>query len=124
MGYYTDFRLSMWDKDANLIEKSHHPKYKEISTAFAGLSRDFTTYDFDELTEGIANWKWYDCEEDIKELGKQFPDVLFELEGEGEDREDWWLFRVLGDNVQRKQAVIVSPDNSEPNLFDVPIRGD
>lgn len=121
MGYYTDYRLGMWDKDANLIEQSH-PKYDEIATAFANLNCDFTTDDFDELTGGMANWKWYNSENDMETLGKQFPDVLFELEGMGEDREDWWVYRVLGNKTQLKRAVITSPDESEPNSFDVPIK--
>jgi hypothetical protein len=34
--------------------------------------------------------KWYDHELDMAVISKVFPDVLFELSGEGEDKYDLW----------------------------------
>lgn len=34
--------------------------------------------------------KWYDHEKEMKQLSKEFPDVLFKLHGEGEDKYDIW----------------------------------
>lgn len=41
---------------------------------------------FDE-SDGL---KWYDHEKEMKQLSKEFPDVLFKLHGEGEDKYDIW----------------------------------
>lgn len=53
----------------------------------------------------------------MRELAKEFPYVRFELEGEGEEREDWWLAIFLGDKVQIRHAKVIAPWDTEPNLF-------
>ena len=39
---------------------------------------------------GCDTAKWYDSDDDMTELSKSFPDCLFRLYGEGEDRDDTW----------------------------------
>lgn len=36
------------------------------------------------------SYKWYDHEQDMRDLSVRFPDHLFELRGEGEDTGDIW----------------------------------
>lgn len=35
--------------------------------------------------------KWYDHDEDMLALSKAFPNIVFVLTGEGEDRDDNWI---------------------------------
>lgn len=35
--------------------------------------------------------KWYEHEEDMRELSRRFPDVLFKLSGHGEKKGDIWV---------------------------------
>ena len=47
--------------------------------------------DYGTWKGGWAAWgSWYDHEEDMKELSKKFPDVVFDLFGDGEESEDRW----------------------------------
>ena len=41
-----------------------------------------------DLTIGSVRWR--DFDEDMKEISKDFPGVLFSMNGEGEEREDIW----------------------------------
>ena len=35
--------------------------------------------------------KWYDYEQDMKALSKQYPEFYFWLRGDGEERDDLWV---------------------------------
>ena len=48
--------------------------------------------------------KWYDCEEDMKEIAKKYPAIEFRVEGSGEDKDDWWVALFKGDRYQIKYA--------------------
>lgn len=54
--------------------------------------------------------KWYDHEEDMKELSKQFPEVLFTLSGNGEDCPDLWKKYFRNGKIQRAEAEIIYPE--------------
>ena len=34
--------------------------------------------------------KWYDCEADMREYSKKYPDLLFIIDGRGEESDDVW----------------------------------
>jgi hypothetical protein len=50
--------------------------------------------------------KWYEHEEDMQAIAVQFPDVLFELLGEGGKWDDKWKLYLKGDKKQLTQARI------------------
>lgn len=52
-------------------------------------------------------YKWYDNENDMLLLSKEFPDVLFKLHGEGEDNEDIWNKYFMNGKMQYCPAKIV-----------------
>lgn len=91
MGYYTYYTLNtnasedkakeiaLWMvdnleyfkwKDRAYVERSYHPL---------------------ESVLGGDSIKWYEHQEDMRKVARAFPDVKFELYGEGEDREDTWV---------------------------------
>lgn len=53
---------------------------------------------------------WYDWREDMSQLAEEFPDVEFRLEGNGKDKDDWWVALFKG---ERKQIKYCSPPVDE-----------
>lgn len=40
---------------------------------------------------GSEEVKWYDHDKDMVEISRQFPDYTFQLRGDGEETDDFWL---------------------------------
>lgn len=60
--------------------------------------------------------KWYDHNEEMLELSKQFPDTVFCLHGEGEDTGDLWYCYYKNGKKQYCPAKIVYDDYDETKL--------
>lgn len=80
MGYYTDYELYAIDPgntDPDVLAKT-------VAQIDDGIFQQW----------GKHTWgcyaKWYSQEADMYNLSKQFPDVLFEVCGDGEDGDDKW----------------------------------
>jgi hypothetical protein len=86
MGYYTNHTVT-WD-DPNLYE---------IETSYGPMREGHTT---DSI-------KWYDCTNEMTEISKKFPGVLFEVEGHGEESEDIWKAYFKDGKSQYVKAKIV-----------------
>lgn len=91
MGYYTYYTLHTNSTDA---------KEKEIALwmvdnldYFNHTDRAYVERSNYPLEAVISSdsMKWYDHQDDMKRVAAAFPDVKFELYGEGEDREDTWV---------------------------------
>lgn len=85
MGYETKFLLTHdSDEELDLIDsQSYHIEY-------------------DEETDGI---KWYDFHEEMKAHSAKYPEVTFTLSGDGEDSDDFWLFKYRGgDKISDKRG--------------------
>lgn len=50
--------------------------------------------------------KWYDHEAAMKEVSLDYPGVLFELEGRGEERDDVWIKYFLDGKMQVCKATV------------------
>lgn len=61
-------------------------------------------------------WRWYDHDEDMIKVSKQFPDIMFELRGDGEESEDFWKTYYLNGKLQFAPAAITYPDFDESLL--------
>lgn len=80
MGYTTYFNLEM----------ENYTDEQRLAIAELVEENDFPMdwYNGNDYWDGEG--KWYEHQEDMINLSKQFPEVLFILSGEGEDREDNW----------------------------------
>jgi hypothetical protein len=82
MGYYTRFELSI---------SGQGPIYERLRDGADGLT--FGEYDIkiSRLINGDCDtMKWYGYNDDMLELSRDWPNVLFELTGEGEESGDLW----------------------------------
>lgn len=85
MGYYTQFSLSE-PESCVPGKRLTGDEYMEI------LGTKVSAYSFTvaELLDDGFYGKWYDWVEDMLELSKKYPDVLFTLDGAGEEPGDIW----------------------------------
>lgn len=96
MGYYTDYSL---ETNAPGIEE-------DIAEAIAdesGFGGNIFRHDYCEC-------KWYGHKEDMLNVSKKFPDVIFILTGEGEEPGDLWKKRFVNGQVDEVRAEITYPD--------------
>lgn len=85
MGYYTQHKLVV--KNPSDSEKIHGALYEK-----SGYGDDL----FD------TSCKWYSQDEDCKAVSAQFPDVLFAIEGDGEEQGDIWRRSYLGGEMTQE----------------------
>lgn len=101
MGYYTFHQLTVYDE--NKAPLSDCPD--EILDTIAELS-GYENGPFEESN------KWYDCDEDMTEVSRRYPNYYFEVNGDGEDSGDIWTM------VWKAGKVVGSwrPDVDPPTL--------
>lgn len=90
MEYYTYFQLEVRDTK-NYAYAGEDIDHKVAVRLEEKLNLEYPIEE-KTLCEDILceELKWYDFEEDMKEISKEFPDYLFVLYGEGEERDDNW----------------------------------
>lgn len=98
MGYYTNFELTTDVADARIeCPTCGHCKRKS---------------NYDALVETIGydpfegDCKWYSWKEDMVKHSLKYPDVLFTIDGEGEESGDVWRAYVKNGKMQVEQAEI------------------
>lgn len=105
MGYYTRFDLEIKPEqtEAHELEIIKAIMAKICDCSPEAIADDEAEYCFDD------SLKWYDHDEDMIEISKQFPDVLFILKGEGEDHDDMWRNYYHNGEYEETYAEIVFP---------------
>ena len=100
MGYYTDYDITITGIDnANQALK---------------IAKEYIDY-FDISADGTAiyarfNEKWYSWKEDSVRLSLNYPRILIEIKGQGEESGDIWKARIRSGNFEIVQAKIVFDD--------------
>jgi len=82
MGYYTFHELEVIGK--------HGDDLSEIIEKLIGFSIE-AKYSLDLDGSCIDQTKWYNHEEEMKELSMMYPEELFRLSGKGEEYDDFWI---------------------------------
>ena len=112
MGYNTRYTLK-WD-----VSKSAKTTWDEISEEIAlrqEVNPDFF-YAVDSVGGGNDACKWYEHEEEVAQFSKIYPDVLFELHGEGEESGDIWKKYFKNGKIQICNAKIIFDEFDESKL--------
>lgn len=108
MGYYTNFKLQVCPA---LPDDAAFDEQFEAQT---GYQFDDT---FDSSREAYLNSvKWYDHEKDMKKLSKEYPEHLFQLDGEGEEDGDIWRRYFKNGKMQDAEATVVYQPFDESKL--------
>jgi hypothetical protein len=106
MGYYTNHNLTL-----HAATDEQRSKIVEMLRA-----KDVIGWVLDENLDNYQEAKWYEDEDDMRAISKEFPDVLFELHGEGEDSGDIWDKYFKNGKMQYCPAEIIIPPYDELKL--------
>ena len=96
MGYYTYYTMEARNiKDEDQYNTIVEEMKKVDLYAFDDHYGVFDSSEYYEVTHDARfdtydETKWYDHEYDMVKLSKLFPNVIFKLHGDGEEREDMW----------------------------------
>lgn len=93
MGYYTDYEITITHGKVN--EDKLHEDFYEITG---------------EVFNELYNIKWYSYKKDMQTLSKLYPDVMFYIEGKGEEEGDLWHAYCCNGDYKEEHAVITYPD--------------
>lgn len=102
MGYYTTYHFN-----AINFKTMEDLDYEEMKSLCEELDK---TYKLETYGDTDFSAKWYDHTEDMREFSKKYPDLLFELAGEGEDFGDIWKEYHHNGKYQILEAKIVYDD--------------
>jgi hypothetical protein len=94
MGYYTQFKLKIVEGEGHVYD---HEEEIGKATQYGGSPFE------NEL-------KWYEHEEDMCRYSKSHPDILFAVEGIGEENGDHWIKYFKNGKMQRCNAIITFED--------------
>jgi hypothetical protein len=125
MGYYTRYELDFDytkknSKDilqkeseikeivgSNLTEDTKHKLLKELHLKYLnGLPTKETVIKFFKFNPFDGECKWYDHEDDMRRLSNVYNDIIFILNGFGEDSEDIWRKYFYNGKCQVAEAKI------------------
>ncbi len=102
MGYYTDYELTFYGHTETNQEKIYEHVFEDEECTV--------------LSIGDSTRKWYCHENDMKILSNKFPDVLFELDGYGEEQGDIWRKYFKNGKMQKSVGKITYEPFDEGKL--------
>jgi hypothetical protein len=109
MGYRTNYTLSVKNDD--------NPKVADFDKWLETKPQFESGYNVTDFFEGEAEaCKWYGHTEDMIKMSLQFPDLIFQLKGEGEEPEDIWIKYYKNGKVQICHAKITFDEYDETKL--------
>jgi hypothetical protein len=105
MGYYTKFNLTVTPDNGEIIPQFR----KENENAEYALDDDGNFYE---------EAKWYYSQDELCEFSLKHPDVLFLLEGDGEDSENFWRLYVKNGKKHHQVGIVTYPEFDETTFAD------
>jgi hypothetical protein len=106
MGYYTNFKLKIISNPNSLPENPIFSRLEEIS-GYGGI---------EEYGGELYDVKWYNHEEDLILLSEEYDELVFQLDGKGEENGDIWRKFFKNGKYSFSQAIITFPDYDESKL--------
>ena len=80
--------------------------HDSVGDEFPNAFMNITGYGVDD----IGYITWHDCQENMLRLSIMYPEVMFELCGEGSDGDDMWRTRYKNGKSNTVRAEIVFPE--------------
>lgn len=103
MGYYTQYNLDVVDP----ADIDRHPELEQVGLV---ACKSFDAYGLMDDGSCSDEVKWYDHDKNMRAMSRAYPDVLFRLEGNGEEQGDVWMKYYKGGKCQRLEPTILWPD--------------
>lgn len=104
MGYVTDFTVN-----AN-FSKIEEEKKELVELK---VERTLRNHGYSITLGYTFSGKWYDWRNDMIAISKEHPDVLFTVEGKGEESEDIWEAEFINGQHRTRTVKFVFPDWGE-----------
>ena len=113
MGYYTKFELHAYGVESKspISEEREEEIAAKLWEITSGSER-YTPRNFEDCFGDTM--KWYHHEEDMTTLSKEYPNILFVLEGIGEEFPDAWRKWFYNGTVEASYAEVVYPRPENP----------
>ncbi len=113
MGYYTKFELHAYSAESKspISEEREEEIAARLWEITSGSDR-YTPRNFEDCFGDTM--KWYHHEEDMTTLSKEYPNILFVLEGIGEEFPDAWRKWFYNGVVEASYAKVVYPRPENP----------
>jgi hypothetical protein len=135
MGYCTNFSCTVKGKLENKEKVAELEKAKKDAEKLTGKLREIALAGIEKelkieksinvksvITSVVGynpledETKWYEHEEHMRKISLQYPDVIFELRGEGEESGDIWVKYFVNGKMQLCAAKIVFEEFDEKKL--------
>lgn len=113
MGYITNFKLKVYDKDWDGDKSRKADKTYEFKDEYL---KENDRWDYiSSAIEGMEA-KWYEYDSEMLSLSRSYPHYLFELTGDGEESEDNWKAYYLNGKSQVEQGILFYPPFDKEKL--------
>ena len=106
MGYMTYFELEVRGEPSDVAQLTANAQKYSDENVFWEVNLMFM--------RDQASWKWYSWEEDMIEFSSNYPNILFLLSGDGEDRGDVWFARIKDGECVVKRPTLTVPEDAWP----------
>ncbi len=116
MGYYTRYDLDITGHNMTDFEFNEYYSKVEEDLLKTFEEMDILDHAFNKIFESCNEVKWYEHEEDMREVSKKFSPIMFILSGEGEDNLDSWRKYFLNGKMQECRAKITYDSYDEKKL--------
>jgi len=106
MGYYTQYNLTIAKANGRVEIERINEDLRTIS--------GYNDLGIDAYSDTI---KWYDNDKDMIALSKKHPNILFQLDGEGEESGDIWRSYYCNGVEESAKAVMTYPSIDFEKMF-------
>lgn len=94
MSYYTDYSITASPVNKALVN------YIDLALNDTRYGNEMEMFDDEVVSWNHFQDTWYDHTADMLRISRQFPTVLFELRGQGENADDTWCQYFRGGKIQ------------------------
>jgi hypothetical protein len=105
MGYYTNYSLAIFKVVKGKAEERENPNSLMLIQELR-KKNSHAEFALTESGESREECKWYDHQKDLIRFSKKHRNILFQLSGLGEDRDDMWVKYFLNGKYQVSRATI------------------
>lgn len=116
MGYETVYNLNPNTEAPSILDIASFLAQTVDQSAPGSPKHDTDVNYWQSVLEGAAPTTWYHYRANMVQVSRHWPKVLFELHGDGEEKDDQWKEYFRQGKVQRIEPTITWPEFDETQL--------